>query len=418
MKVTLLILSVLFLQACAVNKILEGTGHTFACTSGDVTAHSAITWFRTDGKNKVSVQYGTTPDFKNSTTLDPVDTSEKSDFTAKITLEDLTPKTIYYFRGLISGKKPGNTCKFSTAPQAEDLVNFRFAFGGDTRESHQPFSIMNSIRAMKPDFFLFLGDTIYGDYEGGASSVGGYWGKYRTNRNDLASQKLFSDTSLYLIWDDHEVKNNYDPAKTSLVPAGRAAFFDYWPITQDPANPKRLYRSFRWGKSAELFILDTRQYRDAAEGTILGKEQKEWFLKALSSSNALFKFIATSVPISNRGSNDKWGGFEVDREEVLTYINYHEIPGVVFLAADVHYAADANIPDGEGLREFIVGPLATNMTTKDRSHYKKFNFYYKDSYNYGLVKVNAQSKSPYAEIEIRNTNNKIIYSTKVYPNDN
>lgn len=271
---------------------------------------------------------------------------------------------------------------------------------------------MDSIRAMQPEFFLFLGDTIYADYEGAAYSLQGYWEKYRINRNDLSSQKLFSNTSLYLIWDDHEVKNNFDPS-TPLLPIGRTAFFDYWPITQDPDNPSRLYRSFRWGKAVELFILDTRQYRNYEKGTILGAQQMEWFLKALSSSNALFKFIATSVPISARGNQDKWGGFEVDRDEVLDHINYYKIPGVIFLSADVHFAADAEIPDGEELREFIVGPLATKMSTKDRSHYKKYNFYYNDSYNYGLVKVNTQANPPYAEIEIRDTKNNVIYSTKI-----
>lgn len=416
-KVLLLILNVFILHGCSafvVNKDLKGSGHSFACTSGDVTAHSAITWFRTNGKSAISVQYGKTPDLKQSKTLASVSTTKLTNFTTQIKLEGLEPKTNYFFRGLISGKKPGPICKFSTAPQADDMVDVLFAFGGDTRESHKPFRIMDSIRSMQPDFFLFLGDTIYADYEGGAYSLRGYWGKYRTNRDDLSSQKLFSDTSLYLIWDDHEVENNFDPS-TSLLPAGRTAFFDYWPITRNPDDPNRLYRSFRWGKAVELFILDTRQYRNRKEGTILGAQQKEWFLKALSSSNALFKFIATSVPISIRRNKDKWGGFKADRDEVLTYINYHKIPGVIFLSADVHYAADVKIPDGEGLREFIVGPLATKINTKDRSHRKKFNFYYNDSYNYGLVRVNTQASPPYAEIEIRNTYNKIIYSTQIEP---
>jgi alkaline phosphatase D len=295
------------------------------------------------------------------------------------------------------------------------MADVLFAFGGDTRETHKPFFIMDSIRAMRPDFFLFMGDTIYADHDGGVSSLRGYWGKYRTNRYDLSSQKLFSQTSLYLIWDDHEVENNYDQS-TSLLPIGRTAFFDYWPITRYPDNPDRLYRSFRWGKAVELFILDVRQYRNIEEGTILGEEQKEWFLKALKSSNALFKFIATSVPISVQGSKDKWGGFVVDRDEVLAYINYYEIPGVIFLSADVHYAADADIRNGgNGLREIIVGPLAMTPSEKDRSHYKKFNFYYNDSYNYGLVKVNTKADPPYAEIEIRDTKNRLIYSTQFEP---
>ncbi|MCH7916233.1 MAG: alkaline phosphatase D family protein [Deltaproteobacteria bacterium] len=60
--------------------------------------------------------------------------------------------------------------------------------------------------------------------------------------------------------------------------------FDYWPIRQDSRDRRRICRSFRWGKAAEIFILDTRQYRDIDEGTMLGSEQKQWLLEALSSS--------------------------------------------------------------------------------------------------------------------------------------
>jgi alkaline phosphatase D len=43
------------------------------------------------------------------------------------------------------------------------------------------------------------------------------------------------------------------------MPVGRKAFIDYWAIDTPPGEPNRLYRSFRHGTLAELFILDTRQ---------------------------------------------------------------------------------------------------------------------------------------------------------------
>ena len=44
-----------------------------------------------------------------------------------------------------------------------------------------------------------------------------------------------------------------------LLPLGLEAFLDYTPIETAPT----LYRSLRWGRHLELFVLDTRRYRDA-----------------------------------------------------------------------------------------------------------------------------------------------------------
>ena len=393
---------------------LKGTGLSFSCAAGDVTAREVIVWLRTAGPGAVSVHYGKEPGLSKFSTTRPVKTTKKTDFTAKIKISGLEPKTTYYYRGAVMGKKSGPICKFVTAPRPDDPADVQFAFGADTRESYQPFTIMDSIRFKKPDFFLFLGDTIYADYEGAASHLPDFWAKYVTNRNDLPTQRLLSETSVYVTWDDHEVENNFDPA-TPLVPIGRRAFFDYWPIRQDPQHPDRLYRSFRWGKAMELFILDTRQYRDIDKGTILGRRQREWFLKALSSSTAFFKFIATSVPISSRHI-DKWGGYPVDKAEVLGYISSKNIPGVVFLTADVHYAAVSKIPGGPGLKEFIVGPLATRINEKVKGTARRFEFFSNDSFNYGLVKVHANASPPYAEIDILDENNNLLYRTRIkYP---
>lgn len=401
-----------YTNSIAAEKIkLGGTGLKFACAAGDVTSQSGIVWFRTKKEGSLFVQYSTDPKLNTSSSLQPVNTTKKTDFTVQLTLSGLKPGTTYYYRGVVKGNKPGPICKFVTAPKPDEIADVLFAFGGDTREKYKPFRIMGAIRAKQPDFFLFLGDTIYGDRDDGITNTRGYWSKYVTNRKDKDTQRLFSETSLYVIWDDHEVENNFD-SSNPLMPIGRSAFFDYWPITRNQEESGRLYRSFRWGKAVELFILDTRQYRDVGKGTILGEKQKKWFLKALSSSTADFKFVATTVPISS-GHKDKWGGFMLDRFEVLEYIVGNEIPGVIFLAADVHYAAVSSIPEGGDLREVIVGPLGTKL--KDKKKMKsRFEFLHYKSYNYGLVRVNAKAAPPYVEIEILDRKNKLLYKTRFH----
>lgn len=385
---------------------LESAGLSLPCCVGDVGADGALVWLRTEGASSVVVEYAKNAGFQGAARTAPLATRSENDFTAKIVLGDLEPATHYFYRAVVAERQPGPAARFVTAPRADTPASFRFAFSGDSRQNYQPFSIMDAIRENKPDFFMHLGDTIYGDREGAARTLAQYHGKYLANRKDEPSQRLFAETSVMVVWDDHEVADNYRAAHP-LAPVGRRAFMDYWPVRQDPVDPERIYRSRRWGKTAELFILDTRQYRDETAGTILGAAQMRWFLDALSKSNARFKFVCTSVPISSP-NKDKWGGYPADREAVVKTIREGQISGVIFLAADVHYAAVARVPDGAGLREVIAGPLAAQMgqgTGKE----KRFDYFNNQHLNYGLVSVHDDGVNSHVDIEIRTDKNLLLH---------
>jgi alkaline phosphatase D len=407
----LAVLPSLFSRAAAKDlSPLAGTGLSHACTVGDVTADSAVVWLRAPAQGRVSVHYGSDPSLSECRVTPPVEVSKENDFTANVHIGGLQPRTVYHYRGVVSGKAPGPVGRFVTAPGMDDPVDVQFAFSGDSRQSYQPFAIMDSIREMRPDFFLHLGDTIYADREWIAHRISQFWTKYATNRSDLPTQRLFSDTSVYVVWDDHEVADNCDHSNP-LAPVGRKAFFDYWPVKRQPQDPDRIYRSFRWGKGAELFILDTRQYRDRVAGTMLGKEQREWFLGSLAASTAWFKIIATSVPFSSP-SRERWGGFPSDREQILRLIKERQIPGVVFLAADVHYAAVCKVPGGLGLKEFVAGPIGAPMGLALGAS-KRFEFLYRESFNYGLVKVRTQGPRPYLEVDLMNLRNELLHRSRI-----
>jgi len=395
----------------AAGAALDDTGLTFNCVAGDVTSTGALVWLRADKEGSVSIRYGKDPALKDFAATPPARVARESDFTAKIPLDSLEPASVYFYQAVVESKKPGPVGRLKTAPPSNDAVDFRFAFSGDTRQTYRPFSIMDSIRAMNPDFFLHLGDTIYADMDGKAYTQDQYWAKHRTNRSDQPSQNLFSETSVYALWDDHEIENNYNRL-TPIFQIGRKAFFDYWPVRENSADRDRVYRSFRWGKTAEFFLLDVRQYRNRVPATILGEQQKRWFLEALGSSDAAFKFVTTPVPFSSPDP-DKWGGFPEDRNEVLALIKKKKISGVVFLTADVHYAAVAHVPGALGLRELITGPLAAQMNTKISGTAKRFEFFKGDVFNYGLVNVYGKAASPYVEVELLGPKNEPLYKTKV-----
>jgi alkaline phosphatase D len=389
---------------------LQGTGLSLPCAAGDVRADGAVIWLRTESEGSVAVEYGKDPSLQRAMKTAPIRAIADADYTGKVFLRDLEPRSIYYYRALVPDKKPGPIAHFVTAPPADQAANVRFAFSGDTRQRYQPFVIMDAIREKKPEFFLHLGDTIYGDTEGTARHLSQFREKYVNNRKDESTQRLFAETSLFVVWDDHEVADNYR-SDNPLAPAGRRAFFDYWPVRQDASDARRIYRSARWGSEVELFILDTRQYRDEAVGSILGARQKQWFMEALASSNARFKFVCTSVPFSSPAA-DKWGGYPADRDEVLKAIKEKQIPGVIFLTADVHYAAVVRVPGNPALREVIVGPLGAQLG-KATGTAKRFEYFNNEHLNYGLVNVHAEGGRSFVEIEILTDKNVLLHKIKI-----
>jgi alkaline phosphatase D len=389
---------------------LQETGLSLPCAAGEVTPEGAVIWLRTEQEASVAVEYGKDPSLQSALKTAPIQTTRETDYTGKIVLRDLEPRSTCYYRAVVANKKPAPVSRFVTAPRPDQAADVRFAFSADTRQRYQPFTIMDAIREKKPEFFLHLGDTIYADTDGKAQHLSQFREKYANNRKDEPTQRLFGETGLFVVWDDHEVADNYRAAHP-LAPVGRRAFMEYWPVGQDPSDAQRIYRSARWGAAVELFILDTRQYRDETAGSILGARQKQWFLDSLAASDARFKFICTSVPFSSPAA-DKWGGYPADRDAVLNLIKQKQIRGVAFLTADVHYAAVVRVPGNPSLREIIVGPLAAQMG-KGSGSAKRFEYFNNEHLNYGLVHVQAEGEAPFVEIEILTDKNVLLHKVRI-----
>jgi len=232
-----------------------------------------------------------------------VKVNAERDFTGKVKINGLKPDSEYHYRVWFGDDMPGRNRdgkvvegQFRTAPTAQQTAAVSLAWGGDLagqntcRDAVEGFPIFNAIHRMQTDFFIGLGDMIYADGicettgRYGNTQVTGnftqafdmpsYWAHWKYNQADQGYKKLLASTPYYAIWDDHEVVNDFGPlhdtrntppyiAGEHLMPKGLNAFLDYNPIAEDSATPKRLYRNVRWGKHMEMFILDTRQYRDA-----------------------------------------------------------------------------------------------------------------------------------------------------------
>lgn len=387
------------------------TGLSLGYVSGDVTHTSALIWLRTDPGSRVSLEYADDPSFSQSRWTRALPVDSNADNSTIIPLDHLRPSTRYYYRALVAGKRPGPIASFLTAPAPQDSAKVVFCFSGDTRESYRPFTIMQAVQAQRPDFFLYLGDTIYADRGGSAGTLEEFWQKYRTNRSDPFSQHCFNTTSVYALWDDHEVADDFLPDHP-LAPIGLKAFLDYWPIRRNTFEPRRIYRAVHWGRALELFLLDGRQYRDPNHESLLGQRQRQWLLDGLAKSTATFKFIATPVPMAGGGS-DRWDGYPKERSEILNYINDKKLSGVVFLSADLHYAAITKIPDGGGLIDITAGPLAAPLNRVTDGTDDRFEYFLAENFNFAKITVDPKAEPNHALLEFVDQDNRVFHTRKI-----
>ena len=384
---------------------------------GDVTASSALLWARSDREATLNVvlsggRHGATP----SATARAAD-----DYTAGVPLEGLAPATVYRYRAWFSLGAPGKPHgppaegSFRTAPAADAAAPVRLDFGGDVsgqnacRHATEGFPIMSTVRERRPDIFVGLGDMIYadnvcsavgrygnaqvpGDF-GPAADLPTYWAHWRYTRSEAGLQRLLEGTDYVGVWDDHEVVNDFGPLNDTrstppytpgvhLMPIGLQAFIDYTPVAIASNTPLRLYRSIRWGKNLELIVLDTRQYRDpnfaedtdARPKTMLGREQLTWFKQQLASSDATWKVVVSSVPMSiptgfpPTNGRDGWANFDqttgYEREllDILGFMHTHNIRNTVWITTDVHFAeAFRYVPFAQDpsfvVHELVTGPM-------------------------------------------------------------
>jgi alkaline phosphatase D len=326
--------------------------------------------------------------------------SAESDLTGKLVLTGLAPATRYAARVGQGGAHA--EAEFVTAPPPDAPARVTFLWSGDLgggglcRPLEGGYRIFRPMAERRADFFLFVGDTIYADVpcdkpgvvagaEFRARTLAQYRARHRYNREDGPLRALLATTSVYAIWDDHEVRNDFSGPGDALMPVGRRALLDYWPIAPPAEDPTRLYRRFRWGRLLEVFILDTRQYRsantdpDGPGKTMLGAAQKRWLLDGVASSGALWKVVVSSVslsiPTGRPEARDSWtgagpfglpldgAGFATERDAILGQLRARNVRNLVFVAADVHHAElIRHHPTPEWLfHEAVAGPLSATM---------------------------------------------------------
>jgi alkaline phosphatase D len=402
----------------------------YGVMSGDVLPDRAMIWAASDRPARMVVEWSREPDFRRAIRRTGPLATPASGMAAKLDLDDL-PKghEVHYRVAFQNADDPRATSDWQAGRlrlPGSAGPKLRFTFSGD--EAGQGFGIdvkrggyriYEAMRRMQPDLFIHQGDQIYADgplQETVALPGGGEWRNLLTpaktrvaasledfrdafayNLQDAKKRRFLAEVPMLVQWDDHEVRNNWyadrpvasGPRMSQLAAWSRQAMVEYNPMRIAP-TAAGIQRNFAVDSLLEVFLLDQRSHKgsniaasSASPGTgLLDGAQLAWLKSALLRSKAMWKVIASDLPLSltvsdltkdappggmeavANGKPGRPGGREAQIAELLKFLKDHDITNTVWISADVHYASAihyhperAAFQDFDPFWEIVAGPI-------------------------------------------------------------
>ncbi|MFD6363404.1 alkaline phosphatase D family protein [Streptomyces roseolus] len=333
--------------------------------------------------------------------------SATTDHTVKADVRGLRPATAYFFRFTAGGavSAAGRTRTAPAADSAAPGVRFGVVSCANYEAGH--FSAYRHLASRGDlDAVLHLGDYLY-EYASGVYpeakdtvrtheprheivSLADYRTRHGRYKTDPDLQALHAAHPVVAIWDDHEFANdawtggaeNHTPGTegdwAARVAAAKRAYFEWMPVRTSTEGT--VFRRLRFGRLADLHLLDLRSFRSAQaktgsgsvddpERTLTGRAQLDWLKSGLAGSDAAWQLVGTSVMISPVAFGslpaylleplaelmglptegiavnvDQWDGYTDDRRELLGHLSARGIRNTVFLTGDIHMAWANDVP--------------------------------------------------------------------------
>ena len=285
-----------------------------------------------------------------------------------------------------------------SAPAADaDVARLRIALASCQHYEQGAFTAHREIARRDIDVVLFVGDYIYEAsnpryrlraHEGPVpKTLDAYRARHATYKLDPDLRAAHAAHPWLLTWDDHEVENDYanDQSPSDLTAAeflarrtaAYKAYFEHMPVAPNmapvgPAMP--LHEQFAWGRLAELWTLDNRQFRavhacaepgrggsrvlsdcselDVEPRSMLGVAQEAWLARGLAESNCRWKVLGQGTQVSSSGVDtaagrriytDGWDGYPKARERLIQAMALARAGNVLCLGGDVHRHVAAHL---------------------------------------------------------------------------
>jgi alkaline phosphatase D len=155
---------------------------------------------------------------------------------------------------------------------------------------------------------------------------------------------------------------------------------------------------------------------------MLGKEQIDWLINALASSNATFKFVAIGGQvISSEAVHENYATFPEERDYLLRKIREARIEGVIFLDGDRHHTGLSKMQENEWmypLYDLTCSPL-TSGANNDKEPLNVYNLRETlfGKHNFGILNVSGPKKDRVLNMKIFDRNGKEVWTKDIRAKD-
>ena len=307
-----------------------------------------------------------------------------------VEVDGLEPGREYFYR-FDAGEASSPTGRTRTAPTpGRGDERLRLAFASCQQYEQGYYGAHAHLADEGADLIAFLGDYIYESSWGekhvrqhGAGephTLAEYRNRHALYKSDPNLQRSHAAAPWIVIWDDHEVQNDYaDDRAETLEPdflarraAAYRAYLEHMPLgaaVLRDGGEVRIYDRHEWGALATIHALDDRQYRShqvcppegrgggttvgpecterLAEGrTMLGSAQERWLDEGFAQSRARWNVIAQQTRFVTSGRRnakgelihwtDGWDGYPRARAKLLESIAERRPANPVIIGGDVH----------------------------------------------------------------------------------
>lgn len=313
----------------------------------------------------------------------------------------------------------------------------KIAFGSCAQQN-VPQPILKLVTKHKPDYFIYLGDNIYGDTDDMKVLKAQY--------DQLAAkeefQQLQQQTQVLATWDDHDYGRNDAGKEYAFKEASKKLFLDFFkePVNSERRKREGIYTSYIYpigSKRLQIILLDNRTFRDELRlykgelkndkrffyelnyyphtdttTTLLGTQQWQWLEQELQ-KKADLRIIGSGSQFGiEYNGYESWANFPHEQKRMLNLIAKTKANGVLFITGDVHYAELSKLKVPKQYPIYDITSSGITSTWKFATpNSNRIEGTVMDNH-FGLITVNWLKKDPSITMEIYdvNDNQRIEYA--------
>lgn len=243
----------------------------------------------------------------------------------------------------------------------------KWVFGSCMEEGLHTKAIWDSMKKLRPDFIILLGDVVYIDIKWGGSkevSEERLWGRHVVARKVIDLYFWEELVPTFAVWDDHDFGLNNSDRRFPLKFESQIIFDSFFPcqeskhVSLGPGLAKMVSTP-----SQDFFLLDCRSFRSepkAKREVYFGEDQLKWLEERVDPSKITWLMMGSQWTVPYEDTEN----FSITHPQAYreTFQRLRDSKGqFVLCSGDIHWSEVTGIPDG-------LLPYKTLELTSSRIH--------------------------------------------------